>query len=113
LSASEHAQRISSDLNENVLGKEIEKCNQMIRTAKECSHERMRLVRRLVELRLKLVMITEMKTLEDRSLINGSKVVFGHNLSIMWRPNWLEIQFCKVCTKTELIYLLLNKNCFN
>lgn len=77
----------------------------MIRTTKECSHERLRLVRRLVELRLKLVMVTEMKAMENRDLINSSKVVFGHHLSIVWKPNFLENQFCDVCTKTVWKYM--------
>lgn len=77
----------------------------MIRTTKECSHERMRLVRRLVELRLKLVMATEMKALEDSDVMNGSKVVFGHHLSVVWKSNWLENQFCDVCTKTIWKYM--------
>lgn len=85
--------------------KEIEKCNQMIRTTKECSQERMRLVRRLVELRFKLEMITEMKALENKNLPNETKVIFGHHLSFVWKPNWLENKFCDVCTKTIWKYM--------
>lgn len=77
----------------------------MIRTTKECSQERLRHVRRLVELRLKLVMVTEMKALENKNLINETKVVFGHHLSLIWKPNWLENKFCDVCTKTIWKYI--------
>ncbi|XP_050533520.1 differentially expressed in FDCP 8 homolog isoform X2 [Daktulosphaira vitifoliae] len=94
-----------NSLNENLLEKEIEKCNQMIRMTKECSENRMRLVRRLVELRLKLVMATEVKTLESKSSVNESKLVVGHHLSLVWKPNWLENKFCDVCTKTIWIYM--------
>ncbi|XP_015376749.1 PREDICTED: differentially expressed in FDCP 8 homolog [Diuraphis noxia] len=94
-----------NDLNEDILEKEVEKCNQMIRITKECSQERMRLVRRLVELRLKLEMITEIKALENKNLLNETKVVFGHHLSFVWKPNWLESKFCDVCTKTIWKYM--------
>lgn len=71
----------------------------MLRTTKECSKERMRLVRRLVELRFKLVMVTEMKALENKDLMNTTKVIFGHHLSPVWKLTWLENTFCDVCTK--------------
>lgn len=77
----------------------------MIRTTKECSHERMRLVRRLVELRFKLVMVTEMKVLENKDLLNETKVIFGHHLSVVWKPNWLSNKCCDVCTKTIWKYM--------
>lgn len=79
----------------------------MIRTTKECSHERMRLVRRLVELRLKLVMVTEIKALENRNVVdlNITKVVFGHHLSLVYKPYWLENKFCDVCTKNIWKYV--------
>lgn len=77
----------------------------MIRTTKECSQERLRLVRRLVELRLKLVMVTEMKSLENKHLTNETKVVFGHHLSFVVKPNLLENKFCDVCTKTIWTYM--------
>jgi hypothetical protein len=87
------------------LRKEIEKCNQMIRITKECSQERMRLVRRLVELRFKLEMVTEIKALENKDQLNETKVVFGHHLSFVWKPNWLENKMCDVCTKTIWKYM--------
>lgn len=77
----------------------------MISTTKECSQERLRQVRRLVELRLKLVMVTEMKALENKTLINETKVIFGHHLSLIWKPNWLENKFCDVCTKAIWKYI--------
>lgn len=88
----------------------------MIRMTKVCSENRMRLVRRLVELRLKLVMATEVKTLESKSSVNEIKLVVGHHLSLVWKPNWLENKFCDVCTKTIWIYMqefyeCTGKNC--
>ncbi|XP_050430449.1 differentially expressed in FDCP 8 homolog isoform X3 [Adelges cooleyi] len=94
-----------NDLNENILEKEIEKCNQMIRVSKECSENRVRLVRRLVELRFKLVMTTEKKAIENQDLLCETKVVLGHHLSFIWKPSWLENTFCDVCTKTIWIYV--------
>lgn len=74
----------------------------MIKTTKECSQERSRLVRRLVELRLKLVMVSEMKALQNKY---DTKVVFGHHLSPAWKPTRLENKFCDVCTKTIWIQM--------
>lgn len=65
----------------------------------------MRLVRRLVELRLKLEMVTEMTFLENKDLLNETKVIFGHHLSVLWKPNWSENKFCDVCTKTIWKYM--------
>lgn len=88
-------------MNEHILEQAIVKCNQMITTTKEYSHERLRLVRRLVELRLKFAMITELKVFENKELMNNNaKVIFGHHLSLVWKPDWLTTNFCDVCTKT-------------
>lgn len=92
-------------MDENILKKEIDKCNQMIRGTRECSQQRIRFVRRLVELRLKLVMVTEMKAIENNKQICKTKVVFGHHLSLVWKPNWLENKFCDVCTKAIWKYM--------
>ncbi|VVC45034.1 Putative zinc-RING and/or ribbon,Zinc finger, PHD-type,Zinc finger, RING/FYVE/PHD-type,Protein kinase C- [Cinara cedri] len=89
------------DLNENILEQEIEKCNKMIITTKEYSQERLRLVRRLVELRLKFTMVTERKVLESDDLINtNTQVVYGHHLSLIWKSDWLTTNFCDVCAKS-------------
>lgn len=73
----------------------------MIITTKEYTQERLRLVRRLVELRLKFTMITEMKVFENKDLIiSNTKVIFGHHLSLVWKSDWLTTNFCDVCTKT-------------
>ncbi|XP_050430447.1 differentially expressed in FDCP 8 homolog isoform X2 [Adelges cooleyi] len=77
----------------------------MIRVSKECSENRVRLVRRLVELRFKLVMTTEKKAIENQDLLCETKVVLGHHLSFIWKPSWLENTFCDVCTKTIWIYV--------
>lgn len=82
-----------------MLKKEIEKCNHMLRNTKECSQERMGLVRRLGELRIKLAMAAEMKTLEHSDPAKETKVVCGHHLSLVWKHNWSKNKFCDVCTK--------------
>lgn len=72
----------------------------MIKSTKECSQERLRLVRRLVELRLKLSMVSEIKSSQNKHPISDTKVIFGHHLSPIWKPTYLENKLCDVCTKT-------------
>jgi len=51
-------------------------------------------------------MVTEMKALENQDLTTKTKVVFGHHLSLVWKPNLLEkYKFCDVCTKTIWKYM--------
>lgn len=76
-----------------------------MRTTKECSQERMRLVRRLIELRLQLVMVTELKAFENENPITNSKVIFGHHFSVVWKPHRFENKYCDVCTKTIWKYM--------
>uniref|UniRef100_A0A1B6CE20 Phorbol-ester/DAG-type domain-containing protein n=1 Tax=Clastoptera arizonana TaxID=38151 RepID=A0A1B6CE20_9HEMI len=77
----------------------ITKCKDLVLDTKECSEERKWLVRRLIELRYKLV---QCKEAEEESR-NGRKsnleinVILGHHLELYYDPTIPYKQFCDRC----------------
>ncbi|XP_066584771.1 differentially expressed in FDCP 8 homolog isoform X2 [Prorops nasuta] len=76
LKSMEHLLMLSKGCTSSDLEEMIAKCKSMVLESSECSEERRWLVRRLIELRLRL---QELKEIPDESLLE-TQVIFGHHL---------------------------------
>lgn len=77
----------------------VNQCKILVLDTAECSEERKWLVRRLIELRYKLVQAKEAEDEAGKGVQSNSetKVILGHHLALRYEPASTTKQYCDRC----------------